>query len=169
MTTKIPPEGKTKNVNDLIAECYEPSALPIGSDGGIAPGSFPVDTRPLGDFDAGVCVRGPCRHLWKIINPFEAASSPKDYAELGHNAPIQITRTCCAHPGTETSLSGDLPILECNRWDPYTPLETAALAARQHEWEIDNARVSANPSGRDAVEEASGEDAAGQHDEVPHQ
>lgn len=77
--------------------------------------------------DPFVCTLGPCRHYWQIATPMGAGHAPGTFGPGGLTdpetglelpEPRQTTRTCLVHPGTETELSGDDPVLDCNRWHP---------------------------------------------------
>jgi len=125
-------EDKTKDLadtDDTLGD-FSPAVLPIDPGGGIAPGSFAIAEPPPRDFEAeSCCTVGPCQHYWRIETPIETAN-PISYAELGLPEPKQIVRTCLAHPGTETQLSGDLPVLQCNRHEAMNA--EAAASQRRH-------------------------------------
>jgi hypothetical protein len=122
---KKPAEEKVKDLSASI-DGFEPSVLPIDGGGGIATGAFPPDLAPLLDFEKdSVCTIGPCRHYWRLVVPVDVAE-PGSYGELGHQVPRRTIRSCLAHPGTESSLSGDAPVYECNRWDPFSGEEAAS-------------------------------------------
>lgn len=127
---------KTLEGTDQIGE-FEPSVMPIAPDGGIVPGAFaaPGGADVPRDFEvesmcASASGEGPCRHYWRLVTPVDTMA-PETYAELGLPEPKQITRSCLAHAGTETQLSGDLPILECNRFQPFTPAEKISARVQQ--------------------------------------
>ena len=129
---KNQPEDKTKdlsNTDDTLGD-FAPAVLPIDAGGGIAAGAFAIPEPPPRDFESeSCCTIGPCQYYWRIETPMETAND-LSYAELGLPQPKQIVRTCLAHPGTETQLSGDLPVLRCNRHKSMPARES--LAQKQH-------------------------------------
>lgn len=108
---------------------WEPAQIPIAPDGGIAPGfAVPVPGAVV-DPDAFICRQGPCRHFWQIAVPADAAEGT--WKSLGIAPPRQLALSCIANPGAEMTLSYDVPITECNRWDPLTTPELTQLQHRR--------------------------------------
>ena len=122
-------------------EDIEPAPLPpIAPDGGFAAGPIGLPPSvPAATPETFICLRGPCRHYWQI-ETFMASGNPSEtWGEGGLvdpltneplRAPRQISRSCLAHPGTETELTDDC-VYECNRWDPLTPREVKKRNARR--------------------------------------
>lgn len=113
---------------------FQPGGLPpIAPDGGFVPGPIgnpaPVDAATPENF---ICLRGPCRHYWELKS-FMASGNPQETWDpvLGLKDPLtgkpvtvprQISRSCTAHPGTETDITEDC-VYDCSRWSPLTERE----------------------------------------------
>lgn len=118
----------------------QPGPLPpIAPDGGLAPGPVGMPPpAPPATPKFFVCLRGPCRHYWEMVTEMPLGNPAETFGEGGlvdaDGAPVQvphqITRTCTAHPGTETDLTDD-NVYSCNRWDPLEPSELKKLRKRQ--------------------------------------
>lgn len=161
-------EDKVKGLDTEDFADFEPAVMPIAPDGGIAPGAYLVDTSPLRDFETeSVCAKGPCRHYWRLVVPMDTAQ-PDTYRELGIPEPRQTWRSCLLHPGTETQLSGDMPVQECNRWDPVPSVELLARRGRRdllNNMQEKKHEFAGDEGGSEVAPPTGGEDASRQHDE----
>jgi len=145
-------EGRDKHKRPAAQyEDIDPSPLPpIAPDGGFM--STPIaqaPSVPAATPDVFVCLRGPCRHYWEL-QTFMGSGNPKDtwgdgglrevesvdedgevtYGEGEVQMPRQSSRSCLAHPGTETELTDDA-VYHCSRWDPMTPREVRRIERRR--------------------------------------
>lgn len=129
----------------------EPSQMPPIAPGGgfMASPIAQAPSVPEATPDVFVCKRGPCRHYWEL-ETFMASGNPKDtwdddglhevesvdedgevtYGEGLVRMPRQLSRSCLAHPGTETELTDDA-VYNCNRWEPLTPREVRKIDRRR--------------------------------------
>lgn len=135
--------GKHKAPLDGFADVALGGLPAIAPDGGFAPQLPDLSPSvPAATPDTFMCMRGPCRYYWQL-ETFFASGNPKDTwdAEDGlkdeDGAPVrmpnQITRTCLAHPGTETDLTDDC-VFSCTKWDPLTPREVKRREKRRSKY-----------------------------------
>lgn len=121
---------KRKAPGDHYQDIEQPP-LAIAPDGGIAPDMVgPPTPVPAATPQNFVCLRGPCRHYWELTTWMGSGNPAETWAELGVREPRQISRSCLAHPGTETELTEDCAF-ECNRWDPLSPREVRKREKRR--------------------------------------
>src|SRR5262245_21225174 len=116
---------RSNDVQDELAEGFEPTALPpVSPDGGLElPPMREAPRQP-----PRLCEAGPCRnyHTFKIQldaqKPMAVggqdgeleAPEATDHAETHHY--------CYPAVGIESKL-GSLPVIQCNRWSPVSALE----------------------------------------------
>jgi hypothetical protein len=135
--------GKHKVPLDQYADVEVGPLPPIAPDGGFVGDPLGVPPAvPSATPDNFICLRGPCRHYWQI-ETFMASGNPKDTwgedglkdPETGEpiRQPRQLSRSCLAHPGTETELTEDC-VYDCNRWSPLTPRELKRDAKRRSKY-----------------------------------
>ncbi len=114
---------------------FEPSAVPIAPDGGIAPG-YGADQIPAplpAEAKTFICLRGPCRFYWQTQSEFPYGN-PEGTFEPGKE-PRSISRACLTHPGVHMDLTEDT-VYDCNRWDPLEQRELDGLAERRDLYNI---------------------------------
>jgi hypothetical protein len=125
------------DVQDELKEGFEVSPLPaVGPDG--APSLPPL--RTIAPPRPRLCEAGPCRNYHRFEIQIEAADprartvpvalpegTPGAQAVPGgtvYQAPaafhVETHHYCYPTPGVEMPL-GALPVIQCNRWDPYLP------------------------------------------------
>lgn len=75
---------------------------------------------PPFDEEHAMCLKGPCRHFWRIVTHLDTMN-----AGTLEKQPIKISMSCLRQPGMEMDLSGDEPILQCNQWEPMQVFEIA--------------------------------------------
>lgn len=106
-----------------------PGATPLLPPVGVAAGPPPATPATF------MCLRGPCRHYWELKTFFDSGNPDSTWdPEIGIKdaegkpiaKPRQVTRTCLAHPGTETEITDDT-VFDCNRWSPLSPREAKKL------------------------------------------
>ncbi len=110
---------------------FTPAMVPVASDGGIDPkvaalavGSpSPAPPRTTEHF---VCMRGPCRHYWRLVTMTNAGNPEGTWEALGIAEPRQHHHTCLVNPGYETDF-GDDNAFECNKWDPLSEQELVTI------------------------------------------
>jgi len=134
--------GKHKTPIDAFAR-VEPGPLPpIAPDGGFMAG--PVGAPPpipAATPQTFVCLRGPCRHYWEIKTHMESGNPAETWGDDGLKdesgkpiaQPRAISRTCLAHPGTETDFTDD-NVYACSRWDPLTAREVSKRDKRRSKY-----------------------------------
>lgn len=138
----LPPDqdDKVKAPIDQYKD-IEPGPMQIAPDGGIMLTMGQPAAVPPATPDNFVCLRGPCRHYWRM-ETFMASGNPKGTWGPGglkdeHGKPVrvprQINHTCLAHPGTETELTEDC-VFVCNKWDPLLPSDLADRIKRQDKY-----------------------------------
>lgn len=128
---------KSTDVQDELAEGFEPTALPpIGPDGGLE--LEPQRAAPL--HPPRLCEQGPCRNYHRFQIELDAAkpmavrdASGKVTPAAEGRAHAETHHYCYPSPGIELKLGG-LPIFSCNRWDPITPHEARDNEARIKGW-----------------------------------
>lgn len=76
-----------------------------------------------------VCMRGPCRHYWRLVSDAHLGNPEETLVEIGIKGQ-QVHHTCTVNPGTETSFADNVAY-ECSRWDPMTPREIKKIASRR--------------------------------------
>lgn len=125
---------KTIDVQDELQDDFEVGALPpIGPDGAPEIPALRKMTAP----PPRLCEAGPCRNYHRlaiqmdVTRPIAGALEPG--GKLVGEAPpqpffVQVHHYCYPSPGIETQL-GDLPVMECNRWEPRSGME----AEQDHE------------------------------------
>lgn len=86
----------------------------------------PVPDRHPDNF---ICLRGPCRHYWKLVT-MAGEGNPVGTFQVVKK---QIHHTCLINPGFETSFADD-NAYECNLWDPTTPDQLVALSRRREDY-----------------------------------
>ena len=122
---------------------FEPSAMAVAPDGGIAPdGVGMAPAVPAATPEHFWCLRGPCRHYWEL-HTFMASGNPADTwnsedglkDESGNplRIPRQVNRSCRLQKGTETELTEDC-VFYCTDWDPLTPRELRKRDKRQRKY-----------------------------------
>ncbi len=102
----------------------EPAPLPpMAPDGGPVPTGigFPAGP-PEATPDNSPCLRGPCRHYWKLVTTFPSGNPADTWKALGRVEPRQHHHLCLVHDGLETDLTDDC-VFECSRWDPKPPTD----------------------------------------------
>lgn len=129
---------------DSLADVELGGMPTIGPDGAPAIGTLGMAPAvPAATPDLFICLRGPCRHYWQL-ETFFASGNPLMTWDVEHGLkdpetgepvrmPRQISRSCLAHPGTETEITDDL-VFDCSRWDPLTPRENKMLAKRRSKY-----------------------------------
>lgn len=124
------------DVRDELQDGMEPAHMAVGPDGGaeIRPLKSELPPRPR------LCEAGPCRNYHRFAVQMDAAAplvkpvpahvptgTPR--TELGPRGAMyrplpvfhtQVHHYCYPSLGVETVL-GDMPVTECNRWDPVEP------------------------------------------------
>jgi hypothetical protein len=133
---------KFKSLKEKTYGDFSPSPLPIGPDGGpmLAGAVLEPAARPEPTEDNYICLRGPCRHFWHLVCSAGEGNPAGTFEALGLPEPREHHLTCTAHPGTETQLSFDELVFECNRWDPITSGEIAMADARRELYQIRRAK-----------------------------
>lgn len=132
--------NKTRSLKDKSYGDFQPSSVPVAPDGGPVPGlALEGPDRPEPTEDNFVCLRGPCRHFWHLVCSAGEGNPKGTFAALGVPEPREHHLTCTAHPGTETQLSFDEIVYECNRWDPVTASEMADTERRRRLYQIKRA------------------------------
>lgn len=127
-------------VQDSLADGFEPGPLPpMGPDG--APEIPPLRHLPVLEAPR-LCEAGPCVNYHRFSMQLDAARPIADRLEeggvLAGEAPpaafhSETQHYCYPSPGVEMEL-GSLPVLECNRWEPVSPMRTNSRKAREHEY-----------------------------------
>lgn len=116
--TKKPSHSKKSKTASSEFRDWEPAAVPVAPDGGIASGfATQSPALPILSEETTKCLRGPCRNYWEMRVEADAGNPAGTWESIGVTKPIQIIRTCLANPGYETDL-GDTVVIECNRWHP---------------------------------------------------
>lgn len=130
-------EQEPRRPGDSFAHIEASPLPPMTSDGApMAAGVGMPEPVPAATPENMVCLRGPCRHYWEVVVPFEAGNPQGTWAELRDDsgepleAPREILRTCLASPSREFDLS-DACVLSCSKWDPISAAEVAALEFRR--------------------------------------
>ena len=136
------PEDKSKSLKDKAYGDFTPSQIPIGADGGPVPGWGVMEPalNPEPTEDNYVCLRGPCRHFWHLVCSAGEGNPAGTFEALGVPKPREHHLTCTVHPGTETTLSFDEIVHDCNRWDPLVDSEVAMVEARRQLYQIRRAK-----------------------------
>lgn len=120
---------------------FEPGPLQIGPDGGIqvSPQAKAIPPPP------SLCEAGPCRNYHRFVTQLDAERPIGGAIEQGEHhgrvtgdpgpAPFHMVahRYCYPTVGIETELD-DLPVLDCNRWEPVgDDYDTARAVAERKE------------------------------------
>lgn len=127
----------SNDVQDELAEGFEPSALPpVGPDGAL---ELPPMQKPP-RHPPRLCEQGPCRNYHTFKIQLDAAKPLPVRREDGTmelpDAPDHEERHHYCYPsvGIESKL-GSLPVIQCNRWSPLTAGELAAEEQKISEWQ----------------------------------
>jgi hypothetical protein len=106
-------DGPRSDPTSRLADEFEPSPLPpIAPDGGLA--LEPVPIKPLRRVQISLCALGPCANYHEVLTKIDAQDPLDGSPGKIHLMPV---RTCYPHPGIEMDLK-DMPVRECNRWNP---------------------------------------------------
>jgi hypothetical protein len=111
--------GKTFVPGETFKDVEPAPMPPLAPDGGVVPGAgiAPPSAAPAATPENFICLRGPCRHHWKIETTSSAGNPEGTFEALGVREPRQIHYICLVHPGLETDLTDDCAYT-CTRWDP---------------------------------------------------
>lgn len=139
---KIGTEDKSKELHDKNYPPFTVGPIGVAPDGGMVPNAMPRDA-PARDRTTLLCMAGPCRFYWQVTSPVDALNPDESWADLKDpdtglplRKPRQFTRSCLTHPGTETQLTADSLVEECNRWDPLTEEEINERETRRNLYQI---------------------------------
>lgn len=75
----------------------------------------PIDTSNL------VCLRGPCRYLWRMETRFDAMNNVPELLPDGVEVARIERRLCTYIVGDPDPDITEERIYECNQWDPVDP------------------------------------------------
>jgi hypothetical protein len=132
------PDNKSKALKDKVYGDFQPVQVPVAPDGGPVAGFGILESpaRPEPTEDNYICLRGPCRYFWHLVCSAGEGNPGGTWEALGIAEPREHHLTCTAHSGTETQLSFDEIVFDCNRWDPLVPAETMMLESRREIYRI---------------------------------
>lgn len=132
---------RSNDIRDKFQDGFEPGPLQVGPDGGIgmAPAARTIPPPPR------LCEAGPCRNYHRFVTQLDAERAIGGAVEQGEQHgrvtgdagpdPFHVVTHHYCYPtvGIETDLM-DLPVLECNRWEPVGGPDKAFLGQKyQHE------------------------------------
>lgn len=80
-----------------------------------------------------MCLRGPCRHYWRIETNVDYGNPAGTFEDLGVAEPREYNNRCTIQSGVDWDMAG-YDVYECNRWDPLTRKESEALNNRRREY-----------------------------------
>lgn len=124
MTTSDDPNGSAVGV--------------LGDDGlpyplGISPGIAAPQALPPATPDTVICLRGPCRHYWRIETNVDYGNPAGTFEDLGVEEPRERNNRCTIQSGVEWDMAG-YDVYDCNRWDPLTKSESKRLEKRREDY-----------------------------------
>lgn len=127
------------SAQDELQEGFEPSPFPpMAPDGAL---EIPP-LRAVSDPPPRLCEAGPCRHYHRMVLQLDAQRPIANAIEPGGKlvgiAPeqpfhVNVHHYCYPDTGIETEL-GSLPVLECNRWEPFSDHEILASTNRKNDF-----------------------------------
>lgn len=131
MNLRENPDSIARPMGDL--DEGEAAIIPVGPDGAPLPmaENYEPEFGPPHTAEYCPCERD-CRHYLHAESHFEhgnaAGSLPDGYEPREHH------RLCMVQPGVYLELTGDSPVLDCNRWEPLQRHEIALLEIAREDY-----------------------------------